>query len=460
MKVYSQLEIAQWENLTANPSLLPPGRFWFRTDLVKAKITDGANIRDFLLNDDKLIIGTSGTAGTNTRIYRAGTGLLAFVDGAEATAEGSAPVALDMLAFRHEVYTDAGKPSFGQQGRIIYNSDLSTVQIDTGAAWATLSTSGNVAGPASSTDSGFAKFDGTTGKLLKNSAATIAYAQLVLTTSIVDGDISASAAISLSKIAGGTTSRIPFASSATAMTNSAELTFASNVLAIGKGTPATGGGLQIVASAGGQAIGIFGRASDDFAWAPLTRNNADSAYMGGFSWTPGGVSLLLGAALTNVFSIPSSTNVLALAQPLPITSGGTGQTSLTTGGTGGSGSPAIVSGTYSPTNVGSNTNISALGFSTACWCRVGNVVTVSGSVNITPTAATTFTEFSISLPVASSFSGSASNGFGTAVSRTATADINPYAISNSATASHMTFAGVASHTGLKGYSYIFSYPVI
>lgn len=32
---------------------------------------------------------------------------------------------------------------------------------------------GDVVGPASSTDSGFAKFDGTTGKLLKNSAATI-----------------------------------------------------------------------------------------------------------------------------------------------------------------------------------------------------------------------------------------------------------------------------------------------
>jgi hypothetical protein len=44
-----------------------------------------------------------------------------------------------------------------------------------GVKWAAVS-AGDVVGPASSTDSGFAKFDGTTGKLLKNSAATIAVA--------------------------------------------------------------------------------------------------------------------------------------------------------------------------------------------------------------------------------------------------------------------------------------------
>lgn len=42
--------------------------------------------------------------------------------------------------------------------------------------WATPAGAGDVTGPASSTDSGFAKFDGTTGKLLKNSAAVVAVA--------------------------------------------------------------------------------------------------------------------------------------------------------------------------------------------------------------------------------------------------------------------------------------------
>ncbi len=52
------------------------------------------------------------------------------------------------------------------------------------------SASGDVVGPASATNSGFAKFDGTTGKLLKDSPATISNA-----------DVNASAAIDFSKLA-------------------------------------------------------------------------------------------------------------------------------------------------------------------------------------------------------------------------------------------------------------------
>lgn len=47
-------------------------------------------------------------------------------------------------------------------------------------SWEAPSGSGDVVGPASSTDSGFARFDGTDGKLLKNSAATISYADLAV----------------------------------------------------------------------------------------------------------------------------------------------------------------------------------------------------------------------------------------------------------------------------------------
>jgi len=76
----------------------------------------------------------------------------------------------------------------------------------------------DVEGPASSTDNGFAKFDGVTGKLLKNSAATIlnadvnasaaiAYSKLNLATSILNADVNASAAVALSKLAATTASR-------------------------------------------------------------------------------------------------------------------------------------------------------------------------------------------------------------------------------------------------------------
>lgn len=61
------------------------------------------------------------------------------------------------------------------------------------------------------------------------------------------------------------------------------------------------------------------------------------------------------------------------------------------------------SGTYTPTV----TNIANVASSTpnvAQWMRVGNVVTVSGNLTVTPTA-TGDTQFRLSLPVASNFSG-------------------------------------------------------
>lgn len=79
-------------------------------------------------------------------------------------------------------------------------------------AWVVPAGAGDVVGPASATDNGFAKFDGVSGKLIKNSAATlvnadidaaaaIAYSKLNLSGSIVNADVSAAAAIAYSKLA-------------------------------------------------------------------------------------------------------------------------------------------------------------------------------------------------------------------------------------------------------------------
>jgi hypothetical protein len=60
------------------------------------------------------------------------------------------------------------------------------------------------------------------------------------------------------------------------------------------------------------------------------------------------------------------------------------------------------SGTYTPT-LTNGVNVAA---STAFACqymRVGNVVTVSGQVNIDPTLATTYTQLEMTIPVASNF---------------------------------------------------------
>jgi hypothetical protein len=64
--------------------------------------------------------------------------------------------------------------------------------------------------------------------------------------------------------------------------------------------------------------------------------------------------------------------------------------------------PTISSGTYTPTL----TNVANLSASTAYqaqYIRIGATVTVSGRVDIDPTAATTSTQLGISLPVASNF---------------------------------------------------------
>jgi hypothetical protein len=60
----------------------------------------------------------------------------------------------------------------------------------------------------------------------------------------------------------------------------------------------------------------------------------------------------------------------------------------------------FASGTYTPT-LTNTTNISASTASKCQWMRVGNVVTVSGKVALTPTASTTQTSLGISLPIAS-----------------------------------------------------------
>lgn len=81
------------------------------------------------------------------------------------------------------------------------------------------------------------------------------------------------------------------------------------------------------------------------------------------------------------------------------------------------GNMPLASGTYTPTL----TNVTNVAGSTAYTCnylRVGNVVTVSGRIDIDPTAASISTEVGISLPIASNFNNESQLG-GTAASPTA-----------------------------------------
>lgn len=65
--------------------------------------------------------------------------------------------------------------------------------------------------------------------------------------------------------------------------------------------------------------------------------------------------------------------------------------------------PQIAAGTYTPTQVATNTNVSSVTFRLCQWMRIGNIVHVSARIDIDPTAATTFTVVLFSLPIASNF---------------------------------------------------------
>jgi len=139
MKVYSQLEVASLENLASDPSLLPLGRFFLNTTDGRVKFKGASSVKSFLVNDDKIIIGTSGTANDNTRIHRGAAGVLQFVAGGDTTSEGTLSTSLNKLSFKFESYTDAGKPAAGNEGRIAYITDLSGFKYDNGTAWVSLS---------------------------------------------------------------------------------------------------------------------------------------------------------------------------------------------------------------------------------------------------------------------------------------------------------------------------------
>lgn len=122
---------------------------------------------------------------------------------------------------------------------------------------------------------------------------------------------------------------------------------------------------------------------------------------------------------------------------------------------GGGGAVTLDSGTYTPTL----TNIANITSSTAYSCqylRVGNVVTVSGRVDITPTAAVGF-QMDISLPIASNLANTnelAGVAAGTQTDRLA--GIYGETVNNRA-----SFGGTAPSSGSTiGYLFTFTYRVI
>ena len=179
-------------------------------------------------------------------------------------------------------------------------------------------------------------------------------------------------------------------------------TFTGGLISIGGSPITTSGTLALTVAGTSGGIPYFSSAT---AWASSGALTANRLVLGGGA----------GAAPTVLGSLGTTTTVLhgnAAGAPtfgaVSLTADVSGILPITNGGTG----VAVPSGVYTP----ALTNVANLDASTAyqCqWIRVNDMVTVSGRVDVDPTAAAASTQLGIALPVASNF-GAAEDCAGTA----------------------------------------------
>lgn len=119
----------------------------------------------------------------------------------------------------------------------------------------------------------------------------------------------------------------------------------------------------------------------------------------------------------------------------------------------------IFSGSYTPAQVSTNTNIASVTFGASSYMRVGDMVTVIGSVSITATASATDTILLMSLPIASNFSSSRNlSGTGASTSTGVYGSV-PAAILGDTTDDCAQFRLRPTSTSAVTYQYSFTYLV-
>jgi len=119
----------------------------------------------------------------------------------------------------------------------------------------------------------------------------------------------------------------------------------------------------------------------------------------------------------------------------------------------------IFSGTYTPTQVSTNTNVDSVTFTLSHYMRVGNVITVGGQITIDATTATTDTTVRMSLPIASNFTSSRTLG-GTGSSISTPFGTNNIAFSGDTTNDCAELRLRPSVNTSLIYNYSFTYQVV
>lgn len=140
--IYGQLIRAQLELLSSAPASSLPGRVFHRTDLSvgEAFLDNGTLIKRFLLNDQGIIIGTSGTAATNVRANRSAAGKLQLLLGSDSTVEGTDSANLAELSHRLDNYATGSIPAAASArlGQLVYDTTLNVVKWCNGSTWVTI----------------------------------------------------------------------------------------------------------------------------------------------------------------------------------------------------------------------------------------------------------------------------------------------------------------------------------
>ncbi len=251
-----------------------------------------------------------------------------------------------------------------------------------------------------------------TGDVTISNAGVTAISPLV----IVDADVSASAALSRAKVATGTVKHIVINHASTGALSSTGITagqvLMGNATDEPTGTTVTGdvtiGSTGVTAIASGVIVDADINASAAIARSKVASGSNDHVVINGaagalsseasLAVVRGGTGL---ATLTtkNILIGAGTSNVSFLAPSA------TANTSVVSNGTDFASGPVITSNTYTPTLTGV-TNVAASTPYVCQWLRVGNVVTVSGNLDMDGTSASAYilTEIGISLPVASNFS--------------------------------------------------------
>jgi len=122
--------------------------------------------------------------------------------------------------------------------------------------------------------------------------------------------------------------------------------------------------------------------------------------------------------------------------------------------------PLVAAGTYTPT-VTADTNVTSVGSVRIFqWMRVGSVVTVSGSANLTPTTAGSAARIFISLPIASTFTEFAQLTGVSSVNTTTSSRGYGAVLADMATGTRASVNFYPEHTAGRDYNFHWTYQII